>query len=541
MSRFLPWLLALAGGLMLGLAFPPAGFGDLCWLAVAPLAWAVWFRNPFPRRGVLGAAALGYAFGLVFFSMGAFWLTTLTWAGYLLLVPYFSFYTAGWAVFLHLVERAMGSGVRQRWTGSLHNLAVCALGAAAWTATEWLRGVVFPYFGWNGLGIAQWKNIPFLQVCSITGVGGLSFVIAMANLMLAATVKRVWIEIRQGARKAHYDFALTVGLVALVWAYGVGRMLEEPPEMKEMTFAAVQAAVPQEVRNDPRMEFDVLEAYRRQTAVAIAMRPDIVLWPESATPNPLFGHEFTYNMVRDLARDHQGDFLLGTVHWGADGDYNSIVLLTSGGTEAQIHHKIHLVPFGEYVPLREEFPLLARIVGQLVPDDFDAGREFTILESVANPVRFGPLVCFEDTVGDLAREFALRGAQAFVVVTNDGWFLESAGSVQHLRNAVFRCVENGLPMIRAANTGVTCAIDRLGNVREVLQDETGSTFRSGVLFGRIEVPVDPRPTFYARYGEVFSIACLVVSMLAAGICGVLVARGKKSPCSTPPRDETSPP
>lgn len=541
MSRVLPWLLAVVGGLLLGLAFPPAGVGDLCWVAVAPLAWAVWFANPFPRRGAVGAALLGYAFGLVFFSMGAFWLTTLTWAGYLLLVPYFSFYTAGWAVFLHLVERAVESGERGLWTGSLHNLGVCALGAAGWVATEWLRGVVFPYFGWNGLGVAQWQNIPFLQICALTGVGGLSFVIAMANLMLAATVRRVWIEIGLGARKAHYDFALTVGLVALVWAHGVGKLFEEPPATKEVTFAAVQAAVPQSIRNDPRMEFDVLEAYRRQTEVAIAMEPDLILWPESATPNPLFGHEFTYNMVRDLARGHVGDLLLGTVHWGEDGDYNSIVLLTSGGTEAQIHHKMHLVPFGEYVPLREEFPLLARLVGQLVPDDFDAGREFTLLGTVANPVRLGPLVCFEDTVGDLAREFALRGAQAFVVVTNDGWFLESAGSVQHLQNAIFRCVENGLPMVRAANTGVTCAVDRLGNVREILRGESGSTFMPGVLFGRLEVPLDPQPTFYARHGEIFSITCLVVAGLASVICaGVLMMR-KKSPCSKPTQKEPSGP
>jgi apolipoprotein N-acyltransferase len=237
--------------------------------------------------------------------------------------------------------------------------------------------------------------------------------------------------------------------------------------------------------------------------------------------------------VRGLAEQHDGDLLLGTVHWGKEGDYNSIALLTKRGTEAQLHHKIHLVPFGEYVPLREEFPLLARIVGDLVPDDFDPGKHFTVLEMQSRPAKLGPLVCFEDTLGDLARRFASLGAQAFVVVTNDGWFLESSGSLQHLRNALFRCVETGLPMIRAANTGITCAIDRNGVVREVLRDTNGSTFQPGILFSKISIQENPPPTFYTRFGEVFSIACLLVSALAAALIALRHFLQKPSPRPNP--------
>jgi apolipoprotein N-acyltransferase len=274
---------------------------------------------------------------------------------------------------------------------------------------------------------------------------------------------------------------------------------------------------------------EILEAYKNQTLTAIAMQPDLILWPESATPNPVLGHQYTWDLVRGLASQHSGDFLLGTVHWGQEGDFNSIALLTSGGAEAQLHHKIHLVPFGEYVPLREEFPLLAKIVGNLVPDDFDPGKEFTLLEMVSKPVKLGPLVCFEDTLGDLARRFASLGAQAFVVVTNDGWFNESAGSLQHLRNALFRCVENNIPMIRVANTGVTCAIDRHGVVREVLRSPSGSTFGPGILFSKISVPQTPAPTIYARYGEIFSISCLVLSAIVAGISLIRLSCQKNSP------------
>jgi apolipoprotein N-acyltransferase len=159
MSRLLPWILAASSGVLLGLSYPPADLGNLIWIALVPLAWAVWFTKPAPRREWLRLAGLGYFCGLFFFPMGAFWLTELTWPGYILLALYFSFYTAGWAVFAGMLKSPEAADASP-WLGSLHNLRVCALGAAGWTAMEWLRGVIFPAFGWNGLGIAQHANIP---------------------------------------------------------------------------------------------------------------------------------------------------------------------------------------------------------------------------------------------------------------------------------------------------------------------------------------------------------------------------------------------
>ncbi len=535
MSRVLPWALAVTSGALLGLCYPPWGFGDLCWLALAPLAWAVWFTKPPERHPWLHRAGLGYVCGVVFFTISASWLTTLTWPGFVLLVLYFAGYFSAWTLLAWLLA---GTHPPTAWLSSLHNLRVCLLASAGWVALEWLRGVIFPAFGWNGLAIALYKNIPLIQIADITGTGGVSFLVIMANLTLAVTVRRLAMEIGQHRLKPHLDFAVAVALIASAWGYGVRQLLEPPPESSELTFAAVQANIPQDVRNDPAFSLEVLETYRRQTTAAIAMQPDLILWPESSTPAPLLGDQLTWDLVRGLAEQHTGDFLLGTVHWAREGDFNSIALLTSRGTEAQLYHKIHLVPFGEYVPLREEFPLLAAIVGDLVPDDFDAGTQFEILEMASRPVKLGPLVCFEDTLGDLARRFAQRGAQAFVVVTNDGWFLKSAGSMQHLQNAVFRCVETKLPMIRAANTGVTCAIDRLGTVREVLRDDTGSTFTQGVLFSRIDAPTHPEPTFYTRYGEVFSISCLAATALA--IAGILARRKfQNSSCPNPPDTKPS--
>jgi len=535
----LPWVLAVFSGFLLGLCYPPFGLGDLCWVALVPLVSAIWFCQPAKNRDWARTAGLGYTSGMVFFAMSAHWLTTLTWPGYVLLVLYFALYFTAWALWAKLLTASCNN--QESWLGSIHNLRVCILGAAGWVALEWLRGVIFPAFGWNGLGVAQHANIALIQIADITGVGGISFLVAMVNLMLAATAKRLLLEIKRGARRAHYDFALTIALVALAWAYGVRQLFNPEPASDSMNFAAVQPNIPQNLRNNPDHELDVLESLKNQTLPAIAMSPDLILWPESATPSPLLGNQLTWDIVRGLAEQHTGDFLLGTAHWGNDGDYNSIALLTKKGKEAQLHHKMHLVPFGEYVPLREEFPLMAKIVGDLVPDDFDPGVEFTLLELHSKPFKLGPLVCFEDTVADLARRFALLGAQCFVVVTNDGWFLKSAGSIQHLNNAVFRCVENKIPMIRAANTGVTCAIDRLGVVRERLSDASGNTFLQGVLFSKINVPLAPEATFFARYGELFSIFCLGISLLTLAISLNQIRKNKKSSCSNPPETKISAP
>ncbi len=174
-----------------------------------------------------------------------------------------------------------------------------------------------------------------------------------------------------------------------------------------------------------------------------------------------------------------------------------------------MYRKVHLVPFGEFVPGRHTVPLLARIVGDQVPGDFKAGTEHTVFTLTNGDVQVAPLICFEDTIGELTRQFVLPtesspGANLLVDVTNDGWFQHSAGSHQHLANAIFRCIETRRPMLRAANTGVTCFINQFGRVTQELQDETGSTFTEGVLTGDIKVPTEHELTFYVRHGELFA-------------------------------------
>jgi apolipoprotein N-acyltransferase len=319
-------------------------------------------------------------------------------------------------------------------------------------------------------------------------------------------------------------------VAALVFTYGIRQLLPAPPETIPLRIAAVQANVPQDQKWDPAFERKILERYERLSEAAIALQPDLLVWPEAATPRAVLLDQNSWAVVRRLAEMWEGDFLLGSVHFEPAGDFNSVFLFTNGVAQRQHYHKIHLVPFGEYVPFRHSFPLFAWIVGDLVPEDFDAGTEFSVLELQTQPIKIGPLICFEDTLGPLARQFVLGGAQLFVTVTNDGWFRESAGSMQHLAQSVFRSAENKVPMLRAANTGVTAWIDPHGRVLEKLADpETGRTFLEGTLINEFQVPVSIEPTFYTRSGDVFAWVCLVGTFLWIVLRSLLALRWRKSP------------
>ena len=519
MRRFWPWLCAILSGALLALCFPPANLGGLCWLALTPLIAALWFSGPWPKRDPLRLLLLGYITGLFYMLGSLHWLITVTVAGWIALCLYLGTYTALWALFVGTVGRPRSSPTDQRpvWMKSSNNLRVAALAAAAWTALEWLRGVVFTGFGWNGLGIALHGNVALIQICEITGVGGLSFLVVMVNMIVVLTLRRLQAELGREKLRPHYDFNLTIALVALTFGFGVRQVFRPAPPSEPLSIAAVQANVPVAEKRDPEHEARILDLHVRLTDTALAVKPDLLIWPEAATPRPLFSDQGNWDVVRGLAEKYAGDFLLGTVHFDDSGDYNSAVLLTENARNAQIYKKIHLVPFGEYVPLRSSFPLFAWLVGNLVPDDFDFGRDTVVLQMARKPVKIGPLICFEDTLGDLTRQFALRGAQILITMTNDAWFLQSSGSEQHVINALFRCAETKLPMVRVANTGITCVIDRFGRITNRLQDDQGSTFIEGVLIAQVDVPTDPRRTFYTRYGEVFSLGCLAAGVIATGL------------------------
>ena len=525
MLRFWPWLAAIFSGVLLTLCFPRWDQAWLCWIALTPLIAAIWFGGQDDDPLLLSSehenrsfnrlwrsALLGYVTGLVFFWGTFSWLTTVTGIGWFILAFYLALFPAAWGAFLGVTRRLAGD-----FTVSWDNILVAVAGAAAWVALEWMRNWGKFSFGWDGLGVALHSNLSLIQIVEFTGVGGLSFLVALTNLIVVITVRRFISEARAGRIRPHWDFSLNMALVAGVIVFGVRTVFGPGPVESgtPLTVAAVQANIPELEKRDLAFEKRTLERYTFLTETALACNPQLLVWPEAATPRAIFGDETNFNFVHNFAGRGDFNFLLGTLDFDEDDgghDYNVAALLTDHGETIQTYRKVHLVPFGEFIPYRHSFPLFAWIVGDLVPCDLTPGKEPSVLHLSRPDLRVGTLVCFEDTLGDLTRRFVLKGAQFLVNITNDGWFQKSQGAEQHLANAVFRAVENRRPLLRVANTGVTALIDPLGRITHSLRGADGSPFIEGVLSDTMQIPpADARRTFYTRHGEVFSMACAWLS------------------------------
>lgn len=516
-QRLWPWVAAVASGLLATACFPPFNQGWLCWIALTPLIVAIWFSPQNSKRPWLRNLLLGYVAGLVFFtatfswlgSLGIlyenFWLRGLS----LLLSLYLALHFAFWSYVVGLIRPA-------NFVTSWRNLLAAFLGASAWVAHEWTRGWLFGGFGWNGLGVVLHGQWPLIQIAEFTGVTGLSFVIAFANVIAITTPIRLFLEARTHRMRPHWDVNFTmlaiIGLLVFGW-----HVAQNPHPSTPLRVAAVQADIPQREKFDPQFTAKIFDQFTRLSAIALQTNPppDLLIWPESAMPGAWEDQQI-YRFVFDLSGSTKTDLLLGIVDIPIEEDhtYNAALLVSGRDQHTQIYRKIHLVPFGEYIPLRRSFPLFAAIAGRWVAGDFDAGKDYTVFRLTNGEVQVAPLICFEDTVGDLVRHFVEQGANLLVNLTNDGWFLRSSGSKQHLANSVFRCVETRRAMVRAGNTGVTCFVNEFGRVTQVLHDDTGSTFTQGVLAGEVNVSQDRQLTFYTRHGELFAKVCACVTLIA---------------------------
>lgn len=517
LPRLWPWAAAALSGALLVLCFAPFDQAWLVWIALSPLFTALWFGPVHPRHPLLRKAELGYVTGLVYFLGSLYWLREVTVPGWFILCLYLAVYPALWAgiVWVVATPREKPGEPRSVWLSSWRNLALACLAATAWVTTEFLRGTVFTGFGWNALGIALHGNIPLVQLSSLTGVGGLSFLAVMTSAIAVATVKRLSLEARGGKIRAHFDFTLTIALVVAAFGYGL-RQLGPTGQTVRLKIAAVQPSIPQDEKWNPAFEQRIYETIERLTATAAAMEPDLLLWPEAATPRGFFEDPVANAFVRKHAGDGDYALMFGSLILSHEADYNAAIMMVGAEPEPQVYPKTHLVMFGEYIPLRESFPLFAIIVGDQVPADFDAGEGPVVFHLADPQVAIGPLICFEDTIGNLARQSARQGAQMFVTLTNTGWFRRTAAGRQHLAHAVFRCAETRRPMARCANNGVTSLVDQVGRVRQTLEGPGGDIFGEGVMLTEVEVPLEPPVTPYLKFGELFSWLCLAVTATTLG-------------------------
>jgi apolipoprotein N-acyltransferase len=270
------------------------------------------------------------------------------------------------------------------------------------------------------------------------------------------------------------------------------------------------------------------------TRLAAFDQPDLVIWPESSFPG-YFNRDLDSGRVRELVAELGVPLVLGSPHLeGADDAYNSAYLLNEEGETVSRYDKLYLVPFGEYVPLKSVLGWLEPLAYRLGVSDFRAGKDFTIFRLPAWDMPFGVLICFEDVFARLARNLAARGARFLVVITNDAWFGPTGAPYQHLEASVLRAVENGIPVVRAANTGVSAFITAQGKVLGRVRGKNGEDiFTSGKATYALPLPSGPA-TLFRQGGWIFPYAAAGLFLcMAAALLIIRKGRGGVLPLAAP--------
>lgn len=492
--------------------------------------------------------------GAVFFFIHLSWLRHVTGTAWILL----SLYCSAYFLLFTLCVRPIV--FKLKWPLAL--VAPCT-----WAALEFIRSFFLSGFPWFFIGHTQYRYLPVIQISDITGVYGISFIIITINACIADLIIRFagcnrivssdlsvisldlplekrglwWIKNLQkkwffAEQYTHclfpnrplLFFGLTcispVVLLAAMLSYGSYWLKGYKPEEGPVV-CMVQGNIPQDLKHEPSEEYQ-LGNLKKYSDLSMSMKGepiDLLVWPETMVPGILnIGPEFTGRKIdilsqltaMQLARDLNTNLLLGAIAITLDGEevvyFNSAYSYDREGKLIDRYDKIHLVPFGEFTPMKEYFPFLTGIVPYEVGLTHGQKRILFHLDTLKEEsFTFGASICYEDTVPSLMRKFKKDGADFMLNITNDGWFRDSAELDQHLAIMVFRAVENRICMARAANTGISSFISPNGAIYAKLTDSQGKYREiSGILTDRIKF-IKKYNTFYTNYGDCFSILCVI--------------------------------
>lgn len=510
------WLLALSSGVLQVLIFPRPGLYFLCWVAIAPLIYALMrtretdaaellsSENPsFLAPGSLRQGfVLGYASGIIWYLGSCYWVYHvmhlyggLPPAIALLLLLGFALYLG----LYHGIFGAMLAWAAQSRSGFSRRALVLA--PFLWVAVELARSYVTG-FPWNLLGTVQVDNVPLARIATMTGVYGLSFEIVLVNSAFAAAFL-----VSARNRKNMLLAAITAAV-----ALQAGRWFKVDNYRPKATATLVQQNIPVKAGN---WDHDYYERTLRELA-EMSVRPKsgdspgLVVWPESPAPFFLNDPQFV-DTVSGIAKRNNAFVVAGSLgmrvaardeNAGPNDVFNSAVLIGPDGGIDSRYDKVHLVPFGEYVPFRNLLSFaksLTAEVGNFVPGNDRAPLDL-------KDRRIGVFICYESIFPNEVRMFAARGAQLFVNISNDGWFGMTGAPEQHLNMARMRAIENHRWLLRGTNTGITVSIDPLGRIVARAPQNERTTLQAP--YAALD-----ELTFYTHYGDWFPIGCAIISIV----------------------------
>lgn len=501
---------ALLSGLLLFLSFPRIDFYPLAWIAMVPLLIFLYDKDNWT------AFKAGFFAGIVYFFGTTYWIYhSMNQYGSIPLIPSL-FIVLILCAYLGLYP-AIFSLLYARYIRKT-DFPVLFIAPILWTTLEFVRSYALTGFPWSSLGYSQYRFLPLIQIADITGIYGVSFLIVAVNGAIADLL----LLKRRHEERPLYSFLPTLsGFVLLALAliatlsYGFFRLHQERAG-RDITVAIIQGNIEQDKKWDPSYQKTVLDTYRELSLSVAGRKPDLIVWPETSAPF-YFGNDkiLTEEMVAFEKQLNSyllfGSVLLkkqrfGPMDHGAEKTArkpeiratNSAVLLNKDGNVSYIYDKIHLVPFGEYVPLRSLLFFVEKLTVGI--GDYSPGYSYT--KAVTPFGSFGTLICYEIIFPGLVRKFYVRGGDFIVTITNDAWFGNTYGPYQHFSMSVFRAIENRKPVIRAANTGISGFIDSCGRILDKTR-----LFQKTSLVGNVST--DRTLSIYTKYGDIFSYLCMV--------------------------------
>ncbi len=494
-------VICAACGLILSLAFPKANASVIAWLAIAPLIYYTFALSW--RRALLS----GFAFGIAFFAGLLYWIGLFGYLPIVLLAIIQSLYVVGFVAVARLTGLRLGS-----WGRLI--LAPCV-----WVLFEWLSSLWITGFPWGNLGYSQYKALPVVQLASVTGVWGVSFVLAFSNAVLANLIAAR--EHKSERRAARMQVVIAAAVAAAVWGFGAVSIARFSPSGTPLRAAIVQGNINQNVPHGASYIDRVWRVYSVSTRMAAQSGAGIIVWPEGVVPGCISRDPFLLEKLSGLSKDSNNALLLvgGRDEDDAGRVYNCAYLIGPNGILGK-YAKVHLVPFGEFVILRDYLPLLGRY--RVTPYDYSPGTQLRPLNGGGK--RIGAVICFESAFPQISRRLTDSGAGILCVITNDAWFGRTSAAEQHMATSVFRAVENRRCVLHAAATGASSIVDPCGRI-----SARAGLFKEEVLVG--DVRLIHRKTFYTRHGEWFVYACVTMIALL-GATSLRAAAEDRRRCSS---------
>jgi len=482
-------LLCLLSAILLILSFPCFNLWILAWFALVPLFFAI------QGKSKAKAFLLSYITGIIFWLGTIYWLIHVTLTGMIILVLYLALYFALFGLIISTMNYELST---------LDLLFI----PSVWVILEFIRSHLFTGFPWALLGYSQYLNLLFIQIADITGAWGVSFLVAWVNISVYSVIRQPSSLIR---KKYKYVFPLACIIFTSIYGY---HKLNLPTTRSllpaRLKISVIQPNISQELKWNESLRDFIMEGYFSLSKQALKDKPDLTIWPEAALPVVLEEESPYYKRVKDFVKEAKTPLLFGAVSLRDNIYYNSALLISKEGWLLGKYDKLHLVPFGEYIPLRKILGFLET----LVPiGDFTAGRDYTVFSLPTTyyllPTKFSVLICFEDLFPEISRKFTKRGADFLVNITNDAWFKRTSSPYQHLLSSVFRAVENRVFLVRAANTGVSGFIAPTGKIISLVNNKFGNNiFVSGYESQEISLSKQGQ-SFYTRYGDVFIVICIL--------------------------------